>query len=67
MCFLDSEGKKRKLRLDTPRDDITEVEVLNVMNLIVEKNVFAGPAFISPESAAIVTVHTTELDLDQEV
>jgi len=67
LYFLDAAGKKRTIKLDTPRDDITEEEVLNTMNLIIEKDIFTGPALISPEGAAIVTVHTTELDLDQVV
>jgi NDP-sugar pyrophosphorylase family protein len=40
MEFLDSQGKKFKITIDEPREDLTEMEIRAAMDEIVQKNVF---------------------------
>ena len=59
---------KRKVSLfvTDPTEDITEAEIKAVMDLIVEKNIFApsGEDIISSKEAKIVQTETTEFDLE---
>lgn len=65
MTFLTQYGKKVSLFVTDPREDITEAEIKAVMDLIVEKNIFApsGEDIISAKEAKIVQTETTEFDL----
>ncbi|MGL5712010.1 MAG: DUF2922 domain-containing protein [Paraclostridium sp.] len=65
MTFLTGVGRKVSLSIDDPREDLTEAEVIAVMNLIVEKNIFAphGSNFASTVEAKVVSTDTTEYDL----
>lgn len=65
MTFLTESGKKVSLFVTDPREDITEVEIKAVIDLIVEKNIFApsGEDIISAKEAKIVQTETTEFDL----
>jgi len=40
MEFLDSQGKKFKITIDEPREDLTEMEIRAAMDEIVQRNVF---------------------------
>jgi len=40
MEFLDSQGKKFKITIDEPRDNLTEMEIRSAMEEIVQRNVF---------------------------
>ncbi|MEM2175250.1 MAG: DUF2922 domain-containing protein, partial [Candidatus Micrarchaeia archaeon] len=42
MTFLDSGGTRYMITIPNPRDDITNQEILNVMDLILQKNIIAG-------------------------
>lgn len=55
MDFIDSEGKRFSLKVPDPRIDLDPEEVESVMNLIIEKNIFARPALVSIEKAYIQT------------
>ena len=59
--FLDSLGKKREMRIDQPRVDVNEADILAAMNLIITKNIFGGDALVSAEGAYVVTTSTQEI------
>ena len=65
MSFLTSSGKKVSLFVTDPRDDIKESEIKAVMDLIIEKNIFApnGEDIVSAKEAKLVQTETTEFDL----
>ena len=65
MSFITSSGKKVSLFVTDPRDDIKESEIKAVMDLIIEKNIFApnGEDIVSAKEAKIVQTETTEFDL----
>ena len=65
MSFLTSSGKKVSLFVTDPREDIKESEIKAVMDLIIEKNIFApnGEDIVSAKEAKIVQTETTEFDL----
>ncbi|HBH3615408.1 TPA: DUF2922 domain-containing protein [Clostridioides difficile] len=65
MTFMTEFGRKVSLFVTDPREDITEAEIKAVMDLIVEKNIFApsGEDIISAKEAKIVQTETTEFDL----
>lgn len=65
MTFLTGVGRKISLSIDDPRENLTEAEVIAVMDLIVEKNIFApyGSNLASTVEAKVVSTDTTEYDL----
>lgn len=65
MTFISELGRKVSISLDDPREDITEDEIKEVMDLIVEKNIFApnGADLVDTVEAKIVVTDTTEFDL----
>ena len=64
MTFKTAGDKTINLSIDDPRCDISEEEVQNAMNLIVEKNIFAPGDYDIKEAvkAKIVQTETTEFD-----
>mgnify|MGYP003290376468 CR=1 FL=1 len=64
MSFMTSNDKKVSLYVTDPREDVTEEEIKEVMDLIVEKNIFApnGEDIVSAKEAKIVQTETTEFD-----
>lgn len=66
LVFLDAEGKKRQIRVDDPREDITPMDVVDAMNTIIEKDIFGGAALVSADSAYIITTQTDVIDVTQE-
>lgn len=65
MTFMTEYGRKVSLFVTDPREDITEAEIKAVMDLIIEKNIFApnGEDIITAKDAKIVQTETTEFDL----
>lgn len=65
MTFMTQFGRKVSLFVTDPREDITESEIKAVMDLIIEKNIFApnGEDIVSAKDAKIVQTETTEFDL----
>ena len=65
MTFMTQFGRKVSLFVTDPREDITESEIKSVMDLIIEKNIFApnGEDIVSAKDAKIVQTETTEFDL----
>ena len=65
MTFMTQFGRKISLFVTDPREDITESEIKAVMDLIIEKNIFApsGEDIVSAKDAKVVQTETTEFDL----
>lgn len=65
MTFMTEFGRKVSLFVTDPREDITEAEIKEVMDLIIEKTIFApsGEDIVSAKDAKIVQTETTEFDL----
>ena len=65
MTFENEDGGKVNLSIVDPRHDIEEQEIRQVMELVVEKNIFEpnGLAIVKPLYARIVNTETTEFDL----
>ena len=65
MNFMSELGRKVSIAVDDPREDIAEDEIKEVMDLIVEKNIFApnGCDLVATVDAKIVVTDTTEFDL----
>ena len=64
MSFMTDSDRKVSLYVTDPREDVTESEIKEVMDLIVEKNIFApnGEAIVKAKEAKIVQTETTEFD-----
>lgn len=65
MTFADEYGKKVSLSIDDPREDLTEEEIKDVMDLVVSKNLFApnGYDLVSAVEAKVVVTDTTPYNL----
>ena len=65
MTFMSELDRKVSIAIDDPREDIAEDEIKEVMDLIVEKNIFApnGCDLVATVDAKIVVTDTTEFDL----
>lgn len=65
MTFANEDGKKVSISVQDPREDLTEEEIKNTMDLIVEKNIFApnGLNLVSGVEAKVVVTDTTPYDL----
>ncbi|SCI86439.1 Protein of uncharacterised function (DUF2922) [uncultured Clostridium sp.] len=65
MTFLTGVGRKISISIDDPKENITEAEIVDAMNLIVEKNIFApyGSELVSTVDAKVIVTDTEEFDL----
>ena len=56
MTFKTSDDKKVSITVDNPREDLTETEIKEAMNTIIEKDIFSpnGGSLVSAVSAKIV-------------
>jgi hypothetical protein len=63
MSFLNEEGRKATIRLNTVKEDITELEVQSAMDVVLAKNIFSskGGDLKIKDSAVIVNRENTEL------
>ena len=66
MTFKATDDKKVSLSVDNPREDITESEIKDAMDLVVSKNIFApnGADIVSAVEAKVVVTDTTAYDLE---
>ena len=66
MTFKTTDDKKVSLSVDNPREDITESEIKDAMDLVVSKNIFApnGADIVSAVEAKVVVTDTTSYDLE---
>ena len=65
MTFKTSDDKKVSITVDNPREDLTETEIKEAMNTIIEKDIFSpnGDCLVSAISAKVVKTDTTDYDL----
>lgn len=65
MTFLTGVGRKISISIDDPKENITEAEIVDAMNLIVEKNIFApyGSELVATVDAKVIVTDTEEFDL----
>ena len=65
MTFKSQGDKAVNLTIDDPKEDLTESEIIDAMNLIIEKNIFAPDNVDLKEAvkAKVVQTDTTEFDL----
>lgn len=65
MTFNAEGGKSVNFTIDDPKNDLTELEVINAMNLIIEKNIFCPGEvdLVEAVKAKIVETNSTEYDL----
>lgn len=65
MTFKTDEGKNISITVDEPRENLTEQEIINTMNIIVNNDVFApnGEALVEKVGAKVVETETQEYDL----
>ena len=65
MTFKTDEDKNMSISVEDPRENITESEILEAMNLIIEKDVFMpnGEALVEKVGAKVVETETQEYDL----
>ena len=66
MTFKTTDDKKVSLSVDNPREDITESEIKDAMDLVVSKNIFTpnGADIVSAVEAKVVVTDTTAYDLE---
>ena len=66
MTFKTTDDKKVSLSVDNPREDITESEIKDAMDLVISKNIFApnGADIVSAVEAKVVVTDTTAYDLE---
>lgn len=65
MTFENEDGGKVNLSIVDPREDIEEQEIRQVMQLVVDKDIFEPNqlSLVKPLYAKIVNTQTTEFDL----
>lgn len=63
MNFKNELNKSAKIIIDSPKTDLNPTEVTDLMNLIVEKNIFesSGGNFIEAVSAKVITTQIEDL------
>ena len=65
MTFKTDEDKNVSISVEDPRENLTESQILEAMNLIISNNVFApnGEALVEKVGAKVVETETQEYDL----
>ena len=65
MTFKTEEAKNVSISVEDPKPNLTESEILEAMNLIIEKDVFMpnGEALVEKVGAKVVETETQEYDL----
>ena len=65
MTFKSSDDKKISISVDDPRENLTENEIKEAMDTIIEKNIFSpnGASLVESVSAKVVLTDTTDYDL----
>ena len=65
MTFINQDNSRVSLTVQDPREDITEAEIKEAMELVVSKNIFApnGLDLVSAVDAKVVVTETTPFDL----
>ena len=65
MTFRTDDDKNTSISIDDPRENLNETEIKNVMQLILEKDIFSinGASIVELVEAKIVQTDTQEFDL----
>ena len=65
MTFKTDEDKNVSISVEDPKQNLTESEILEAMNLIIEKDVFMpnGETLLEKVGAKVVETETQEYDL----
>ncbi|WP_243139914.1 DUF2922 domain-containing protein [Romboutsia faecis] len=65
MTFLNQSNSRMSLTVQDPREDITEAEIKEAMELVVSKNIFSpnGLDLVSAVDAKVIVTETTPFDL----
>ena len=65
MTFKTDEDKNVSISIEDPKDNLTESQILEAMNVIIANNVFApnGEALVEKVGANVVETETQEYDL----
>ena len=65
MTFKTYENKNVSISVEDPKPNLTESEILEAMNLIIEKDIFMpnGEALVEKVGAKVVETETQEYDL----
>ena len=65
MTFKTDDDKNTSISIDDPRENLNETEIKNVMQLILEKDIFSisGASLVELVEAKIVQTDTQEFDL----
>jgi len=65
MTFKTDEDKNVSISVEDPKQNLTESEILEAMNLIIEKDVFMpnGEVLVEKVGAKVVETETQEYDL----
>lgn len=65
MTFKTDEDKNVSISVEDPKQNLTESEILEAMNLIIEKDVFMpnGETLVEKVDAKVVETETQEYDL----
>ena len=65
MTFKTDEDKNVSISVEDTRENLTESEILEAMNLIIEKDIFMpnGEALVEKVGAKVVETETQEYDL----
>ena len=65
MTFKTDEDKNVSISVEDPKPNLTESEILEAMNVIIAKDVFApnGEALVEKVGAKVVETETQEYDL----
>lgn len=67
MRFKNTMGNSFSITLDYPREDLEEEEIIEVMNLIKDKNIFLPKGYDIAECVSAKVVDSTTTDYDLEV
>lgn len=64
MDFLDEDGKRFRISLNDPKEDLDRVQIENAMNSVIEHNIFDSNDgdLIALDAARIVTTTSEEID-----
>lgn len=60
--FIDQFGRRRSISIEDPADDLTESEVSQAMDIIIQNDIFEDK-LVAKEGARIVTRTTDELEV----
>lgn len=66
LVFLTDRGKLTSIRIDSPKSDLAGVEVGDIMDIVIDNNIFAPLAgqLVTKHSALIITTTQSEFDFE---